>query len=147
MNKCEVGFCSDQSWKRGLHDKENAWLASSDASVMSYGSTPADEKKKIYMNSTFRGFYLPFLCHCRNKIVNVAPHYVVHRILLFLDIEDVIIFHDTLGKITSLTPIWEVRTSLHRSSLNVAQQPSLTGFRRNLKINVLFLTIGTYLRP
>jgi len=21
VNKCDVGFCSDQSWKRGLHDE------------------------------------------------------------------------------------------------------------------------------
>jgi len=25
VNNCVVGFCNDQSWKRGLHDKENAW--------------------------------------------------------------------------------------------------------------------------
>jgi len=25
VNNCAVGFCSDQSWKRGLHNKENAW--------------------------------------------------------------------------------------------------------------------------
>ena len=25
VNNCNVGFCSDQSRKRGLHDEENAW--------------------------------------------------------------------------------------------------------------------------
>jgi hypothetical protein len=72
--------------------------------VTGYVSIPDNEKKKIYMNSAFRGF-ISHLCHCRNKILNVASYCVVHRIPRFLDFEDIIRFNGKPGDITSLVPI------------------------------------------